>query len=196
MRDQIDQGVLQSGSVESFVSGLLKEAQSGERLTSWRILSSLSWISFTTSLLLSCGCVCSWQKYVWVDFLPITEPDPIRSWKTPSDPALDACILEICIPDVLLLTFLQVFLKLRLITTYLWTLEGYFDDSVVPAGNRRLCDPVVKSGSCCGFDNQLDSMTFINAGIFKKHCQLLDQGKKAVAAGIFYLNGEMERNFL
>ena len=29
MRDQIDQGVLQSGSVESFVSGLLKEAQSG-----------------------------------------------------------------------------------------------------------------------------------------------------------------------
>ena len=66
---------------------------------------------------------------------------------------------------------LQVFLKLRLITTYLWTLEGYFDDSVVPAGNRRLCDPVVKSGSCCGFDNQLDSMTFINAGIFKKHYQ-------------------------
>ena len=130
-----------------------------------------SWISFTTSLLLSSGCVCSWQKYVWVDFLPITEPDPIRSWKTPSDPALDACILEICIPDVLLLTFLQVFLKLRLITTYLWTLEGYFDDSAVPAGNRRLCDPVVKSGSCCGFDNQLDSMTFINAGIFKKHCQ-------------------------
>ena len=60
---------------------------------------------------------------------------------------------------------LQVFLKLRLITTYLWTLEGYFDDSVVPAGNRRLCDPVVKSGSCCGFDNQLDSMTFINASL-------------------------------